>query len=81
MSELFVEWCKRGGTPAYFRKLNPIVKPEDENEPYITAHNLVDEINEDGKTNAIQMVYHTKYGGDVIETVAICEMVDWFNQW
>lgn len=81
MSELFVEWCKRGGTPAYFRKLNPIVKPEDEDEPYITAHNLVDEINEDGKTNATQTIYHTKYGGDVIETVAICEMVDWFNQW
>lgn len=77
-SEMFVEWCKRSGTSAYFRKLNSTYKKDGD----IQDHNIVDETNaQEGKTNAIEMVYHTKYGGDMIETVAICEMVDWFNQW
>lgn len=76
-SEKFIEWCKRGGTSAYFRKL-----PSKYIKGQIEDHNIVDETNaQEGKTNAIEMVYHTKYGGDMTETVAICEMVDWFNQW
>jgi hypothetical protein len=104
MSELFIEWCKKGGTSAYFRKLPPnnrFKKGNSKGKPtgggsdgdptIIVAHNLVDEINESGTmVNAIETQYHTKYrtkcegneyGGDVTETVAIAEMVDWFNQW
>ena len=104
MSELFIEWCKKGGTSAYFRKLPPNNRfkkgtaagyptggGSDGDSTIIVAHNLVDEINESGTmVNAIETQYRTKYtticegieyGGVVTETVAVAEMVDFFNQW
>lgn len=72
-AEWFVKWCKNGGSPAYLRRL-PAGTSGSGN---VSSHNLVDELG----TNDLKVSYTPKYGSSVNETIAVCEMVDWFNQW
>lgn len=69
----FVTWCKNGGSPAYLRRL-PSGTVGSEN---VSSRDLVDTIG----NNDLSIAYTPKFSGSVTETIAICEMVDWFNQW
>lgn len=72
-SKWFVKWCKDGGSPAYLRKL----PAGTEGVGNVSSHDLVDKIG----TGALTISYTPKFGNSVTETIAICEMVDFFNQW
>lgn len=72
-SKWFVKWCKDGGSPAYMRKL-PAGTQGSGN---VSSHDLVDTIG----NNDLKISYTPKFGDSVYETIAICEMVDFFNQW
>ena len=72
-SKWFIKWCKDGGSPAYLRKLPAGTEGTDN----VSSHNLVDTIG----NNDLKISYTPKFGNNVYETIAICEMVDWFNQW
>lgn len=70
-SNWFIKFCKRGGTNAYIRTI-PTKGGS------ISTHNVVDEL---GSGEIVKQSYKTKYGGEMKQTVALCEMVDFFNQW
>ena len=72
-SKWFVKWCKDGGSPAYLRKF----PAGTEGTGNVPSHDLVDTIG----NNDLKISYTPKFGNNVYETIAICEMVDWFNQW
>lgn len=72
-SKWFVTWCKNGGSPAYLRRL----PAGTEGVGNVLSHDLVDKID----TGALTTSYIPKFSNRVTETIAICEMVDWFNQW
>lgn len=72
-SKWFVKWCKDGGSPAYLRKL----PAGTEGTGNVSSHDLVDTIG----NNDLKISYTPKFGDSVYETIAICEMVDFFNQW
>lgn len=74
-ADWFVRWAKAGGSPVYLRRLG---KNYGSGSGAISAHNLVDEI---GNGEYAKEDYKTKYGGPAHEAVALCEMVDFFNQW
>ena len=70
-SKWFIKFCKRGGTNAYIRAI-----PSKGGS--ISTHNVVDEL---GNGEIVKEDYKTKYGGEMKQTIALCEMVDFFNQW
>ena len=72
-SKWFVKWCTNGGSPAYLRKL----PAGTEGTGNVSSHDLVDTIG----NNDLKISYTPKFGDSVYETIAICEMVDFFNQW
>lgn len=72
-SKWFVKWCKDGGSPAYLRKF-PAGTQGTGN---VSSHDLVDTLG----NNDLKISYTPKFGNSVQETIAICEMVDFFNQW
>lgn len=72
-SKWFVKWCKDGGSPAYLRKF-PVGTEGTGN---VSSHDLVDTIG----NNDLKISYTPKFSDSVYETIAICEMVDFFNQW
>lgn len=72
-SKWFVKWCKDGGSPAYLRKF----PAGTEGTGNVSSHDLVDTIG----NNDLKISYTPKFGDSVYETIAICEMVDFFNQW
>lgn len=67
----FVTWCKNGGSPAYLRKFPA-------SSGSVQSHDLVDT---NSGTGALTVSYTPKFGSSTTEAIAICEMVDWFNQW